>query len=204
MQSVMNRDAMRRLARITALALFAFITVVLFAGMQWAAAQDAKPAPEAKPLPAAPSAGKALVIIYRPGRFTGSAAHDHLYVNGIYLAYLKNGEYAWMEVDPGTVVVVGLPEMYYAGGAAISSYAAIKNETKKENERIRFEAEAGKSYYMKWTSEAMATGIKVTMQDPGVGAKEMSKLHLAKPVEQPAPKAADKPADKPAEQPAAK
>ena len=31
----------------------------------------------------------------------------------------------------------------------------------------------------------MATGIKVTQIDPAVGAKEMSKLHLSKPVEQP-------------------
>ena len=37
---------------------------------------------------------------------------------------------------------------------------------KKENERARFEAEAGKTYYFKWTSGAMATGIKVTPVDP--------------------------------------
>lgn len=198
MQFIMNRDAARRVVRISALVLFALLTVVVFAGLGTATAQDAKPAAEAKPAPAAPSAGKALVFIYRPGRFVGSAAHDHLYINGIYWAYLKNGEYAWMEVDPGAVVVLGSPEMYYAGGAAMSSYAAIKNDTKKENERIRFDAEAGKTYYMKWTSETMATGIKVTMQDPAVGAKEMSKLHLSKPVEQPTEKPADKPADKPA------
>ena len=30
----------------------------------------------------------------------------------------------------------------------------------------------------------MATGIKVTPQDPAVGAKEMSKLHLSKPPEE--------------------
>ncbi len=29
----------------------------------------------------------------------------------------------------------------------------------------------------------MATGIKVTLQDPLVGAREMSKLHLSKPPE---------------------
>jgi hypothetical protein len=29
----------------------------------------------------------------------------------------------------------------------------------------------------------MATGIKVTPEDPGVGAKEMRKLHLSKPVD---------------------
>jgi hypothetical protein len=62
--------------------------------------------------------------------------------------------------------------------------AALAEARKKENERARFEAEADKSYYLKWTAEAMATGIKVTMQDPSVGAREMSKLHPTKPPEQ--------------------
>jgi hypothetical protein len=55
---------------------------------------------------------------------------------------------------------------------------------KKENERARFEAEAGKTYYYKWTAGTMGTGIKVTLEDPSVGAKEMSKLHLSAPPEE--------------------
>jgi hypothetical protein len=139
----------------------------------------AKDAPAVLP---APSPGKAIVCIYRVSRFTGSAAHDHLYINGVFLAKLLNGEYAFMEVSPGTVVVSGLPDMYY-GGIIQSTGAALSEARKKENERIRFEAEAGKTYYMKWTSEAMATGIKVTPMDEATGAKEMSKLHLSKPPE---------------------
>lgn len=161
--------------------LLAFSALLLFGGLTAVSAQDAKSVAP----PTTPSAGKALIYIYRVGRFVGSAAHDHLYVNGLYLAYLKNGEYAGMEVVPGTVVVTGFPEMYYAGGAAMSSFAAIHNATNKENERIRLDVEAGKTYYMKWTSGTMATGIKVTLMDPEVGLREMSKLHLAKPVEQP-------------------
>jgi len=166
---------------IIAISLLAFFALLLYGSMTPATAQDVKPAPP----PTAPSAGKALVFIYRVGRAVGSAAHDHLYVNGVYLAYLKNSEYAGMEVEPGPVVVTGSTEMYYAGGVGMSSYAAIRDTTKKENERIRLDAEAGKTYYLKWTSGAMATGVKVTLMDPGVGAKEMSKLHLSKPVEQP-------------------
>ena len=128
----------------------------------------------------APSDGKAIVCIYRVGRFTGSAAHDELYVNDTHLAKLLNGEYAFMEVPPGTVVISGLPKMYY-GSVIMSAGAALNEARKKENERARFEAEAGKTYYFKWTSGAMATGIKVTPEDPAVGAKEMSKLHLSKP-----------------------
>lgn len=149
-------------------------------GLALARAEDSKPAAP----PESPSPGKALVYIYRPGRFEGNAAHDHLYLNGIYWAYLKNGEYAFMEVGPGTVIVTGAPEMYYAGGIAMSAYAGTKDATKKEHERIRLQAEADKTYYLKWSSGTMATGIKVVLMDPGTGAKEMSKLHLSAPVEQ--------------------
>jgi hypothetical protein len=168
--------------------LLAFFALLLFGSLTPASAQDAKPAPP----PTAPSAGKALVYIYRVGRFTGSASHDHLYVNGVYLAYLKNGEYAGTEVGPGTVVVTGLPEMYTVD-IFTAAGSAVNDATRKENERIRFEAEAGKTYYLKWTSGTMATGIKVTQMDPEVGAREMSKLHLSKPVEQPADKKKEEP-----------
>jgi hypothetical protein len=113
------------------------------------------------------------------GRFTGSASHDELYINDIHLAKLLNGEYAFMEVPPGTTVIAGLPKMYY-GSLIMSAGAALAETRKKENERARFEAEAGKTYYYKWTAGTMATGIKVTAEDPAVGAKEMSKLHISK------------------------
>jgi hypothetical protein len=173
-------SCVKSVLHISATIFLAFCALTLFGSMTAAAAQSAKPAPA----PTSPSPGKALIYIYRVSRFVGSASHDHLYINGTYLAYLHNGEYAWAEVDPGTAVVTGLPEMYY-GGIIQSTGAALNDARKKENERIRFDAEAGKTYYLKWTSGAMATGIKVTPQDPGVGAKEMSKLHLASPVEQP-------------------
>jgi hypothetical protein len=74
----------------------------------------------------APSAGKAIVCIYRTYRFTGSASHDELYVNDTHLAKLLNSEYAFMGVPPGTVVISGLPKMYY--GSAIMS--AVKRHIK--------------------------------------------------------------------------
>jgi len=130
----------------------------------------------------APSSGKAIVCIYRSYRFTGSSAHDELYINGTHLAKLLNSEYAFMEVPPGTVVISGLPKEYY--GSAIMSIGAAANQARqKENERARFEAEAGKTYYYKWTSGPMATGIKITPEDPAKGAKEIRKLHLSKPVD---------------------
>jgi hypothetical protein len=142
------------------------------------AAEDSK-TPAVVP---APSSGKAMVCIYRAYRFTGSAAHDELYVNDTHLAKLLNSEYAFTEVPAGTVVIAGLPKMYY-GSAIMSAGAALNQARQKENERARFEAEAGKTYYFKWTSGAMATMIKVTPVDPDVGAKEIRKLHLSKPVD---------------------
>ncbi len=165
--------------RSTATLLLAFCALAFFSSQPGAVAQDSK-TPSVLP---APSAGKAIVCIYRVGRFTGSAAHDELYINDIHLAKLLNGEYAFMEVPPGTVVIAGLPKMYY-GSAIMSAGAAMAETRKKENERARFEAEAGKTYYFKWTSGTMATGIKVTAEDPAVGAKEMSKLHISKPPEE--------------------
>jgi hypothetical protein len=161
---------------------FRFLIPLLLAGSALASAGMAS-AEAAKP-PSTPSAGKALVCLYRVYRFTGSASHDALFVNDTPVGTLLNSEYTCTEVAPGTVVISGLPKMYY-GGVTQSVGAALAEARKKENERARFEAEANKSYYLKWTSEAMATGIKVTMQDPAVGAKEMSKLHPSKPPEQP-------------------
>ena len=153
-------------------------------------AQDSK-TPAALP---APSSGKAIVCIYRTYRFTGSSSHDELYINGTHLAKLLNSEYAFMEVPSGTVVISGLPKEYY--GSVIMSVAAAANQARqKENERARFEAEPGKTYFFKWTAGAFATGIKVTPEDPGNGAKEIRKLHLSKPVD-------DKDEAKPAADPA--
>jgi len=156
-------------------------------------AQDSK-TPAVLP---APSDGKAIVCIYRVYRFTGSAAHDEIFVNDTHLGKLLNGEYEFTEVPAGTVVIAGLPKMYY-GSAIMSAGAALNQARQKENERARFVAEAGKTYYFKWTSGTMATMIKVTPVDPSEGAKEMSKLHLSKP---PDDKETPKPEAKEAEKP---
>ena len=128
----------------------------------------------------APSSGKAIVCIYRTYRFTGSSSHDEIYVNGKHLGKLLNSEYAFMEVPPGTVVISGYPKEYY-GSAIMSAMAAANQARQKENERARFEAEAGQTYYFKWTAGVAATGIKVTPEDPDKGAKEIRKLHPSKP-----------------------
>ena len=173
-----------------------FSALALILTCKVVAAQDSTP-PVILP---APSAGKAIVCLYRTYRFTGSASHDELFVNDTHLGKLLNSEYAFTEVDPGTVIIGGMTKMYY-GSAVMSAGAALNQARQKENERARFEAEAGKTYYFKWTAGAMATMIKVTPVDPGVGAKEIRKLHLTKP---PNDKEEAKPEAKAAEPPAPK
>jgi hypothetical protein len=184
---------LKQMARIFSIAVFGMLSMALLMP-GCAVSQDSK-TPAVLP---APSPGKAIVCIYRVGRFTGSAAHDELYVNDVHLAKLLNGEYAFTEVPPGTVVINGLPKMYTVD-VFTAAGAAVNAATRKENERARFEAEAGTTYYLKWTSGTMATGIKVAAVDPLVGAKEMTRLHLSKPPVEPdatKPDAAD--AGKPA------
>ncbi len=176
--SGVERNCRRGMFRSSATLLLALCAPAFFYSQPKAVAEDSK-TPSVLP---APSAGKAMVCIYRVYRFTGSASHDEIYVNETHLAKLLNSEYAFMEVPPGTVVIAGLPKMYY-GSIIMSAGAALNDLRKKENERARFEAEAGKTYYFKWTAGTMATMIKVTPVDPSVGAKEVSKLHLSKPPE---------------------
>ena len=142
----------------------------------------------------APSSGNAIVCIYRTYRFTGSSSHDEIFVNGKHLGKLLNSEYEFTEVPAGTVVIAGFPKEYY-GSAVMSAMAAANQARQKEHERARFEAEAGKTYYFKWTAGPAATGIKVEPEDPGKGAKDISKLHLSAP---PNDKEEAKDADKPA------
>ena len=156
---------------------FLFAGTISLASSPWAE-QDSQ-TPSALP---APSSGKAIVCIYRTYRFTGSSSHDEIYVNGTHIGKLLNSEYEFTEVPAGTVVISGLPKEYY--GSVIMSAAAAANQARqKENERARFEAEAGQTYYFKWTAGPFATGIKVTPVDPDKGAKEIRKLHLSKPVD---------------------
>jgi len=171
-----RRSSTSLLGRVLAILFVTLSALVLLLSCPVRAAEDSK-VPVVLP---APSAGKAIVCIYRTYRFTGSAAHDEVFINDTHVGKLLNSEYAFTEVEPGIVIIAGLPKMYY-GSAVMSVGAALNQARQRENERARLEAEAGKTYYFKWTSGTMATMIKVTPVDPGVGAKEIRKLHLTKP-----------------------
>jgi hypothetical protein len=56
----------------------------------------------------------------------------------------------------------------------------VNDATTKETERLRFGVEEGKTYYLRWTSGPLGTGVKVTAVDEATGASEMSTLDLSK------------------------
>ena len=126
--SLFARDCrVRRTSRSTATILLVCCALALFCALPAVTAQDAKPAA----MPTAPSAGKALVCIYRVYRFTGSSSHDNLYINGVFLAKLLNSEYACTEVAPGPVVIAGLTKMYYGGVTSRSARRSTTQERRR-------------------------------------------------------------------------
>ena len=73
-----------------------------------AAAQDQQQTPAQQPSqaqtrqPAIPAAeGKAVVIVYRPGKFVGKALEPSVYCDGVEVARMDNGRYFVLLLEPG-------------------------------------------------------------------------------------------------------
>lgn len=85
--------------------LAALSLLVFFAPAPLAQDQTA-PAPAATQAAAAPDAlaraeGKAVVIVYRPGKFVGKALEPSVYCDGVEVARMDNGRYFVMLLEPG-------------------------------------------------------------------------------------------------------
>jgi hypothetical protein len=113
-----------------------------------------------------------LIYVYRKSSIVGAAGWDRIFVNGTFLAALHNGEFASREEPQGTVVFSGLPRIYIFPGDLL---IALTDLQKKQFERLRMDAEKGRTYYVKWS-----VGGKMKLMDEATGAKEMAKLHHAK------------------------
>lgn len=158
-------------SRLFTIFLLAGFALTLFANPSVAAAQvpsDAKqPAssqstsePASSPTPAArapddsksesvsttPSAGKALIYVYRKKQLGGSGQHDKIYVNGAFLVELHDGRNASMEVPQGQVVVIS--SQYKLSKADM--FGPPTSNLAKRAGRIQFDVEAGKTYYIEW------------------------------------------------------
>ncbi len=126
---------------------------------------------------AAPSAGKALIYIYRKKQFGGSAQYDLLYVNEAFLAKLHSGRYASTEVPQGTVVISSSTTKM-SGSYLMGPQAPGWN--KKTQLQIHFAVESGKTYYIEWYIRTDRPGNGMRLVDSATGAKGMSETEPAK------------------------
>jgi hypothetical protein len=129
----------------------------------------------AQQVPSSPSAGKALIYVYRPGNGTGAANHPLVFVNDLFWASLHNSEYVSHEVPAGTVVFSYLPK----GTVTLTVFQIAGNLTKKPIEVLRTEVEAGKTYYFRWSYATWGSHF-LKLEDEATGVKEMKKVHPAK------------------------
>jgi hypothetical protein len=117
-----------------------------------------------------------LVYVYRDGSSRHAIYYDRVFVNGDYLAALHRSNYAQRELPSGTVVLAGTTRQRVIPGEILQ--AELMKLQKKAKEKLRIEAEAGKTYYVKWY--VTNRGTKMMLVDAALGTKEMSGLHPAK------------------------
>ena len=122
----------------------------------------------------APAPGKALVYVYRKSNFVGCAGYDRVYVNGNFLTELFSGGYAPCEVPPGPVVFSVTPK---ASLWINTIPAALSNLDTTKYEKLRIEAEAGKTYYINLYIEFI--GHQMKLVDEATGAKQIRSLKLS-------------------------
>jgi hypothetical protein len=77
------------------------------------------------------SKSKALVYIYRPSAFTGSARRPDIVINGVKTRAIASGSYFPVEVDPGTSKVL------------------MSNFANEQTNPIDFTTKAGQTYYLR-------------------------------------------------------
>src|SRR6266849_1309481 len=87
-------------------------------------------------------AGQSVIYVYRKGNFVGAATESHIFVNGKYLTKLQNSGYAPAFVPPGPVLFSTLRRINWG----LPGMAALSLLEQKQNERLHFDAEAGKTY----------------------------------------------------------
>ena len=123
----------------------------------------------------APTPGKALVYVYRKSSFVGSAGYDKLYINGHFVTRIYTGGYVPYEVPPGTVSFALNPKAEIIPGDVL--VAALSNLDQTKYEKLRIEAEAGKTYYVNLYTQFIGHGMKLV--DEATGAKEIGSLKLS-------------------------
>ncbi len=139
-----------------------------FAVSAGGAAAAAAPVPqEPKPESTSPATPDpyALINVYRLGRMLGALGHPAIFINHEYMGELDNSSYVQYRLGSGTVVVT-------------ATFAIIGPDVPGEGSvraRVEIQAEAGKTYYLKWS--VSGGGGKMQLMDAAKGAKEIKGLH---------------------------
>jgi hypothetical protein len=147
--------------------------ILVCCALAFAASPSAPAAPvPQEPAPASTSAAKpepqALIYIYRQRHTLGAAGHPIIFVNHEYLGELHNSDYAQYKVPSGTVLVGATNAIM---GSQVPGEEAVRV-------RVEIDAEAGKTYYLKWS--VSSSGGKMQLVDAAKGAKEIKGLHPVK------------------------
>ena len=119
-----------------------------------------------------PASGKALVYVYRKSSIVGAAGYDKIYVNDDYLADLHSGGYCTHEIPEGTNVFYVIPRASWIP----LDIALLTNFQKTKYEKLRFDAEVGKTYYVNVYVAFAGHDMKLVEDVPG--SKQISKLDL--------------------------
>lgn len=95
-----------------------------------------------------PKAGKAIVFHYRIPRGAGSAAQYDVLSNGTPLTTIGNGGFFKQLIEPDYIVYKTRFQQH--SGAFMIIGHSIDNALANFKEAYRFDAEAGKVYYLRW------------------------------------------------------
>ena len=93
-----------------------------------------------------PPPGKALVYVYRKSSMVGVVGYDRIFVNHDFAGDLHSGGYCVYEMPAGTNVFYIVPRIAWTPIAL--DLALLTNFQNKQYEKLRFNAEAGKTYYV--------------------------------------------------------
>ena len=115
-------------------------------------------------------ADQALIRVFRQKKITGAANRSHVFVNGAYLALIKNGRYASVAVDPGEVQFSTLRRI----APVLIGASFLSSLEREKNERLTINVEANQTYYVEWL-----VGDRMKLADQAKYDKLMKKMRPA-------------------------
>lgn len=119
---------------------------------------------------------KALIYVYRKGNVLGSAASHKIVINGKHVTNMWTGGYYPYFADPGSVVM--------AMDLRATPFIGIAGLIEGEREHLRFTAEAGKTYYVKFKLGSGFGSPTMALVDEATGSREVRNCSMTKRIEE--------------------